>query len=94
MFINKKVFKNLIKNKLPRNIINKLNIISLVYLLILFLVLIVILDNNTRQNSTYLFIEKAVALKAKIRVYSKDYKEKLGEDFITLINQDVICELK
>ena len=54
----------------------------------------VILDNNTRWNSTYLSMERALVLEAKIRVYSEDHKDDLGEDFITLGDWDVIRELK
>jgi hypothetical protein len=39
-------------------------------------------------------MERALILKVKIRVYSEDYKDDLGEDFITLGDWDVIRELK
>src|SRR5271154_5510103 len=54
----------------------------------------VISDNDTRWNSTYLSMERALTLKAKIRVYSEDHKDELGEDFITLDDRDVIRELR
>jgi hypothetical protein len=39
-------------------------------------------------------MERALRLKAKIRVYSKDYKKELNEDFMALADWDVIRELK
>jgi hypothetical protein len=43
----------------------------------------------------YLFVYgRALILKAKIRVYFKDYKDDLSEDFIILGDWDVIRELK
>jgi hypothetical protein len=39
-------------------------------------------------------MERALILEAKIRVYSEDHKDELGEDFITLGDWDIIRELK
>jgi hypothetical protein len=52
-------------------------------LLILFPGLIVISDNDIRWNSAYSSMERALVLEAKIRVYSEDHKDELGEDFMT-----------
>jgi hypothetical protein len=46
----------------------------------------IISDNDTRWNSIYLFIKKALTPKAKIRVSFKNHKDKLNKDFITLNN--------
>jgi hypothetical protein len=54
----------------------------------------VISDNDTRWNSTYLSMERALILKVKIKVYSKNHKDELSEDFITLNDWNVIRELK
>jgi hypothetical protein len=39
-------------------------------------------------------MERALALEVKIRVYSEDHKDELGEDFMALADWDVIRELK
>ena len=54
----------------------------------------VICDNDTRWNSTYLSMERALILETKIRVYSENHRDDLGEDFMTLADWDVIRELK
>lgn len=48
----------------------------------------VILDNETRWNSTYLSTARAIKLMAKIKLYSmdKDNEKELGED--RLFNED------
>ena len=60
----------------------------------ILLALMVICDNDTRWNSTYLSMERALVLEAKIRVYSEDHKEELDADFMALADWDVIRELK
>jgi hypothetical protein len=54
----------------------------------------VISDNDTRWNSTYLSMERALTLNVKIRVYSEHHKDELGEDFMTPADWEVIRELK
>jgi hypothetical protein len=44
----------------------------------------VIADNETRWNSTYLFIQRGVKLCNKICIYSDEYKDELGDDFFLL----------
>jgi hypothetical protein len=39
-------------------------------------------------------MERALILKVKIRVYFKDYRDELSEDFIILGDWDVIRDLK
>jgi len=52
-----------------------------------------VISDDIRWNSTYLAMERALVLEAKIRVYPEDHKDELGEDFI-ISDWDVIRELK
>jgi hypothetical protein len=42
----------------------------------------VIADNDTRWNSTYLSILRGLKLKHKIQVYSLDERASLGSDYL------------
>jgi len=44
--------------------------------------LMVIADNDTRWNSTYLSIERGLKLKAKLQYYSMDNRKELGADYL------------
>ena len=48
--------------------------------------LIVISDNDTGWNSTYISLTHGLELYAKIKVFFKIYRDKLGEDFLLLNN--------
>jgi hypothetical protein len=54
----------------------------------------VISDNATRWNSTYLSMERSLIVESKIRAFSDDFKLDLGLDFMTSSDWDVIRELK
>lgn len=53
----------------------------------------VIIDNETRWNSTYLSLSRAIYLHSKIQVYSEDHLQELGEDFLTRDDWDTLREL-
>ena len=42
----------------------------------------VITDNDTRWNSTYLSIVRGLKLKYKIQIYSLDERASLGSDYL------------
>jgi hypothetical protein len=44
--------------------------------------LIVITNNETRWNSTYLSIQRSLQLTTKIQVFSINYKDELKEDLL------------
>lgn len=48
----------------------------------MYLDLMVISDNDTRRNSTYLLIVRGLLLKAKLRFYSMDNRKELGADYL------------
>jgi hypothetical protein len=43
----------------------------------------VILDNSTRWNSTYNSIKRGLKLKSRIQLFSHDYKDEIGKDFLS-----------
>jgi hypothetical protein len=53
----------------------------------------VIIDNETRWNSTYLSLSRAIKLYSKIQVYSEDHFHELGEDFLTRDDWDTLREV-
>jgi hypothetical protein len=53
-----------------------------VSILITCLDLIVLTDNDTRWNSTYLSITRGLKFRIKITAYSIDNRDKLGVDFL------------
>jgi hypothetical protein len=50
--------------------------------------------NDTRRNSTYLSLTRAIKLYSKIQVYSEDNRNELGEDFLTRDDWDTLRELQ
>ena len=44
--------------------------------------LMVIADNNTRWNSTYLSIVRGLKLKTKLQYYSMNNRKELGADYL------------
>ena len=42
----------------------------------------VIADNQTRWNSTFLSLQRGLKLYNKIVVYSAEYRDELGDDFL------------
>ena len=53
----------------------------------------VITDNNTRWNSTYLLIVRGLKLKHKIQVYSLENRATLGNDFLEESDQKALKEI-
>ena len=56
--------------------------------------LMVIADNQTRWNSTFLSLQRGIKLYNKISVYSVDYREELDEDFLLPEDWDVLRRLE
>jgi hypothetical protein len=54
----------------------------------------VITDNETRWNSTYMSIQRGLKLYNKIRVYSDECKDELGDDFLLPEDWDVLRRLE
>jgi hypothetical protein len=50
----------------------------------------VIAKNETRWNSTYLSIRRGIKLYNKIQVFSTDYKDELGDDFLLSEDWDIL----
>ena len=53
----------------------------------------VIIDNDTRWNSTYLLIVRGLKLKHKIQVYSLENRATLGNDFLEESDQKAPKEI-
>jgi hypothetical protein len=56
--------------------------------------LIVIADNETRWNSTFTSIQRGIKLYNKIQVFSTEFKDELGEDFLLPEDWDVLRRLE
>ena len=54
----------------------------------------VIADNETRWNSTYTSIQRGIKLYNKIQVFSTEYKDKLGDDFLLPEDWDILRRLE
>jgi hypothetical protein len=54
----------------------------------------VIADNETRWNSTYLSIHRGLQLRNKIQVFSSDFRDELDEDFLIPEDWDVLRQLE
>ena len=54
----------------------------------------VIADNETRWNSTYLLIRRRIKLYSKIQVFSNDHKDELEDDFLLPEDWDVLRRLE
>jgi len=54
----------------------------------------VIADNETRWNSTYTSIQRGLKLCNKIRIYSDEYKDELGDDFLLPEDWNVLRRLE
>ena len=53
----------------------------------------VIIDNDTQWNSTYLLIVRGLKLKYKIQVYSLENRATLGNDFLEESDQKALKEI-
>ena len=54
----------------------------------------VIADNETRWNSTYISIQRGIKLYNKIQVFSTEFKDELGDDFLLPEDWDVLRRLE
>jgi predicted glycosyltransferase involved in capsule biosynthesis len=54
----------------------------------------VIADNETRWNSTYISIKRGILLYNKIQVFSTDHRDELGDDFLFSEDWDVLRRLE
>src|SRR5256885_3902292 len=54
----------------------------------------VIADNRTRWNSTFLSLERGLKLYNKISLYSLDHKDELGEDFLLSEDWDILRRME
>jgi hypothetical protein len=54
----------------------------------------VIADNETRCNSTYLLIHRGLQLRNKIQVFFSDFRDELDEDFLTPEDWDILRHLE
>ena len=54
----------------------------------------VITDNKTRWNSTYLSIKRGILLYNKLQVFSINYRDDLDEDFLLLEDWDVLRSIE
>jgi hypothetical protein len=53
----------------------------------------VIADNNTRWNSTYLSIIRGLKLRTEVTAYSIDNRDELGADFLEESDQKVLQDV-
>ena len=54
----------------------------------------VISDNNTRWNSTYISLTRGLDLYAKIKVFSEIHQDELGEDFLLPNDWEILRQLQ
>src|SRR5450432_2861206 len=54
----------------------------------------VITDNETRWNSTYISIKRGILLYNKIQIFSIDHRDELGDDFLFSEDWDILRRLE
>jgi len=75
-------FLDILKGTMVKDLEGKLGLANICIFLIKYSDLMVIAENNTRWNSTYLFIARGLKLKAKLQYYFINNKKELSADYL------------